>query len=80
MCKGSLISEEFFTLVQSSKNLRNRYQTSLQTKIEDSDLAHSFEEKMRSKVKILSEIKQATVLKYHSDEFASKIVKNIINP
>ena len=40
-------------------------------KVEDSDLAHSFEEKMGSKVKILSEIKQAMFLKNHSDEFAT---------
>ena len=36
-------------------------------KVEDSDLAHSFEEKMGSKVKILSEIKQAMFLKNYSD-------------
>ena len=38
-------------------------------KVEDSDLAHSFEEKMGSKVKILSEIKQAMFLKNYSDKF-----------
>ena len=39
-------------------------------KVEDSDLALSFEDKMRSKVKILSEIKQVMFLKNHSDENA----------
>ena len=39
----------------------------------DSDLAHSFEDKMGSKVKILSEIKEVMFLKNHSSEFARTV-------